>query len=80
MEECAIGAGSAKSVYKAVLRIFHGKTVTVAVLMMRSGSFEEEAKMILKLGRLPELVQFFGQCKDNDGDHLARCLTPLRDW
>jgi hypothetical protein len=42
MEECTIGEGSAKSVYKGALLI-RGKTVEV--LKMRSGSFEEEAKI-----------------------------------
>ena len=61
MELPAIGAGSAKSVYKGILRS-RGKNITVAVLKMRTGSFDTEVKTLLKLGRHPRLVRFFGQC------------------
>ena len=37
---------------------------------MRSGSFDAELKVLLKLGRHPRLVRFFGQCTDTDGNHL----------
>ena len=65
----AVGAGSAKTVFEGKLRI-RGKSLQVAVLKIRSGSFDGEVRTLLKLGRHPRLVRFFGQCKDDDGDHL----------
>jgi len=73
MEERSIGAGSVKSVCKGTLRM-HGKTVTFAILKMRSGSFDEEAKTLLKLGLIgtgyPAWRVFSGSVKTNDGKLL----------
>jgi len=64
-----IGGGSFKTVHEGS---FRGKKV--AVLKVRAGSCDQEAKVLLRLGRHPHLVQYFGRCKDSDVEYL---LTEL---
>ena len=57
-----VGVGSFKEVHRATLRLPGGtKQTDVAVLKVRTGSVAAEADILLKLGRHPNLIRFFGQ-------------------
>lgn len=60
-----IGFGSFKEVHRSTLRLPGStKQTNVAVLKVRTGSVAAEADILLKLGRHPNLIRFFGQCAD----------------
>eukprot|EP00961_Rhodomonas_salina_P062742 842350-Rhodomonas_salina.1 len=72
LETQPLGAGAFKTVYKGVLSLGgSAKARVVAVLKMRKGSCETEARTLLKLGRHPRLVRFLGQCTDGDHELLV---------
>ncbi len=66
-----IGRGSFKTVYKA---FWHSpgtsEPFTVAVLKIRSGSCEAEAKTLIKLRRHPRLIRFHGVCIHDGLEHI----------
>ena len=79
--ERQIGSGSFKSVYRGTYRFRVRERQDpvqkdVAILKMRSGSLDTEAKMFLRLGRHPRLVRFYGQCKDGDDQLLVTEFAP----
>jgi hypothetical protein len=77
LSEPPISSGSFKTVYKAKMSVPGApQPMTVAVLKIRAGTCEAEAKMLLKLGRHPRLVKFFGQCLDNDEQMLVTEFVP----
>ena len=49
----------------------------VAVLCAPRGSIAAEAEVLLKLGRHPHLVRFFGLCSDGDNELLVTELAPM---
>eukprot|EP00961_Rhodomonas_salina_P158811 2137896-Rhodomonas_salina.1 len=76
LETEPLGAGAFKTVYKGVLTLGgSAKPRAVAVLKVRKGSCETEARTLLKLGRHPRLVRFLGQCTDGDHELLVTELA-----
>jgi tyrosine-protein kinase shark len=74
-DEQAIAHGSFKSVHRGTLQ---GCSELIAVLRMRNGgSCEEEAKTLVKLGRHPDLVRYFGLCTEGPDQLL---LTELAQY
>jgi len=72
LEAQPLGSGAFKTVYKGVLSVGgSAKPRAVAVLKMKKGSCETEARVFLKLGRHPRVVRFFGQCTDGDDELLV---------
>jgi hypothetical protein len=68
-----IGVGQDKSVYRG---FWKGKNV--AILHMRRGSCETEARIFTLLGRHPHLVKFYGVAVGQDGSqNLVTELAPL---
>ena len=64
IEEDPIGVGSFKTVYRGKLQIPGAPLPSdVAVMKIRQGNIVDETKMLLRLGRHPRLVRFYGQCK-----------------
>ena len=88
LEERPSAAGSFKTMYRGKLslqmaaRALPGApreahiAVDVAVLSMRAGTVESEARVFLKLGRHPRIVRFFEQCVDGDNQMLVMELAP----
>ena len=88
LEERPSAAGSFKTMYRGKLSLqMAGRVlpnappeardaVDVAVLSMRAGTVESEARVFLKLGRHPRIVRFFGQCVDGDNQMLVMELAP----
>ena len=76
-----VGVGSFKEVHRATLRLPGStKQTNVAVLKVRTGSVAAEADILLKLGRHPNLIRFFGQCADGAVDLLLVTeFAPLGD-
>lgn len=76
-----IGVGSFKEVHRATLRLPGStKQTNVAVLKVRTGNVAAEADILLKLGRHPNLIRFFGQCTDGPNDVLLVTeLAPCGD-
>jgi hypothetical protein len=69
----SIGVGQEKSVYRGFLK---GKAV--AILHMRRGTCETEARIFTLLGRHPHLIRFHGVAVGNDGSqNLVTDLAPL---
>ena len=67
-----IGRGSFKTVYKAIWTCPGAPTPkTVAVLKMRSGSCDAEARTLIKLGRHPRVVRFHGMCAHDGTDYMV---------
>jgi serine/threonine protein kinase len=66
-----IGRGSFKTVYKAVWSC-PGAPVpkVVAVLKMRSGTCDAEARTLIKLGRHPRVVRFHGICNLAENEYM----------
>ena len=56
-----IGVGSFKTVYRTT-RYTRSGTETVAAMRVRTGDLAAEAKVLMKLGRHPRLVQCLGMC------------------
>jgi hypothetical protein len=75
LEEPPMASGSFKTVYKGWLKTAD-KKVRVAVMKLRSGSCATEARMLLRLGRHPRLVRFYGQCIDGNSELLLTELAP----
>lgn len=77
LEEPEIGGGSFKKVYRGQLAVPGApQPMRVAVLQMRTGKCDTEARVFLKLGRHPRLVRFFGQCIDGDSQMLVTEYAP----
>jgi hypothetical protein len=53
------------------------RPVNVAVLRVRDGTVDAEAETLLKLGRHPNLVRFYGQCRDGGDVLLVTELAPM---
>jgi hypothetical protein len=67
-----------KQVHRATLSVSDDVQPTpVAVLRAPQGSVSAEAEVLLKLGRHPHLVRFFGQCHDGDDELLLTELAPI---
>jgi hypothetical protein len=73
--EPPMASGTFKTVYKGWLTTAD-KRVKVAVMKLRNGSSVTEARMLLKLGRHPRLVRFYGQCVDGNNELLLTELAP----
>ena len=72
-----ISAGSFKTVYRGTYQVRGApQPIDVAILQMRAGSIESEAKMFLQLGRHPRLVRFYGQCTEGDDQLLVTEFAP----
>jgi hypothetical protein len=68
-----IGVGQEKSVYRGFW-----KGINVAILHIRKGSCETEARIFSLLGRHPHLVTCYGMAIGEDGSHsLVTELAPL---
>jgi hypothetical protein len=68
-----IGVGQDKSVYRGFW-----KSKNVAILHMRRGSCDTEARIFTLLGRHPHLVKFYGVAVGEDGSqNLVTELAPL---
>jgi TPR repeat protein len=50
--------------------------ISVAVMRVRVGSVAAEAEVLLGLGRHPNLVRFFGICRDGEDELLVTELAP----
>ena len=73
-DEHALAHGSFKSVHRGTLQ---GRSEPIAVSRMRmGGSCEEEAKTLVKLGRHPDLVRYFGLCTEGPEHLLLTELAP----
>ena len=73
-DEHVIASGSFKSVHRGTLQ---GRSEPIAVLRMRmGGSCEEEAAKLVKLGRHPGLVRYFGVCTEGPEQLLLTELAP----
>lgn len=73
-DEHAFAHGSFKSVHRGKLQ---GRSESIAVSRMRmGGSCEEEAKTLVKLGRHPDLVRYFGICTEGPEQLLLTELAP----
>ena len=73
-DERALAHGSFKTVYRGMLR---GHSEPIAVLRMKAGgSCEEEAATLVKLGRHPSLVRYFGMCNEGPDQLLLTELAP----
>lgn len=67
-----------KQIHRAILSVPDDVQPTpVAVLRAPQGSVSAEAEVLLKLGRHPHLVRFFGQCHDGDDELLLTELAPI---
>jgi serine/threonine protein kinase len=65
-------------VYKATLSVPGGAhPINVAVLRVREGTVDAEAETLLKLGRHPNLVRFYGLCHDGADVLLVTELAPM---
>jgi len=73
-DEQALAHGSFKSVHRGTLQ---GRSEPIAVSRMRNGgSCEVEAKTLVKLGRHPDLVRYFGLCTEGPEQLLLTELAP----
>ena len=50
--------------------------ISVAIMRVRADSVAAEADVLLRLGRHPHLVRFFGICRDGEEDLLVTELAP----
>jgi serine/threonine protein kinase len=53
------------------------RSIPVAVLRVRDGTVDAEAETLLKLGRHPNLVRFYGLCRDGADVLLVTELAPM---
>jgi serine/threonine protein kinase len=53
------------------------RSIPVAVLRVRDGTVDAEAETLLKLGRHPNLVRFYGLCRDGTDVLLVTELAPM---
>jgi ubiquitin C len=69
-----VGAGASKIVYEGTL----DGSRRVAVLQMKPGaaSLDQEASMMLKLSRHPNLVRFWGSCSEGGEQFILTELAP----
>jgi serine/threonine protein kinase len=69
-----IGTGASKIVYEGTL----DGCRRVAVLQMKPGaaSLDQEASMMLKLSRHPNLVRFWGSCREGGEEFILTELAP----
>jgi hypothetical protein len=78
LDPVEIGRGSFKIVYKADWHCPGARVpYTVAVLKIRSGSCDAEAKTLIKLGRHPRVVRFHGVCAHDGHDHMITEYAPF---
>ena len=72
LDPIEIGRGSFKTVYRAVWNCPGAPAPRpVAVLKMRSGSCDAEARTLIKLGRHPRVVRFHGMCNHEGHEYMV---------
>jgi hypothetical protein len=78
LDPVEIGRGSFKTVYKAIWHCPGARDpYTVAVLKIRTGTCDAEARTLIKLGRHPRVVRFHGVCVHDGHEHMVTEFAPF---